>query len=86
MPQMEPVTDRQAAGHNEIDEETAQSVIAAYTGAVTGSENMRRRAFDAALRVYRMRHPGVSESIARRRVAKILCFAGNGWSPEPVSK
>jgi hypothetical protein len=64
--------------YKDIEEDTAQSVITAYTAAVTGSEGMRRRAFDAALRAYRMRHPAVSETIARRRVAKILCFAGEG--------
>ena len=30
----------------------------------------------AALRTYCGRHPGMSEPLARRRVAKILCFAG----------
>jgi hypothetical protein len=60
---------------NEPEEDTPRYVIAAYTAALRGSEEMRRRAFDAALRAYRMRHPAVSEVQARRRVAQILCFA-----------
>jgi hypothetical protein len=61
---------------NEIDEHTTQAVIEAYTAAATGVIGMRSRAFDAALRAYRRRHPGVPEMMARRRVAQILCFAG----------
>ena len=69
------------AGDKEIDRATAQAVIAAYTVATSGSEGARRRAFEAALRAYRGRCPGVSEPLARRRVAKIICFAG---SAEPL--
>jgi hypothetical protein len=62
--------------HDKIVDEIAQPVIAAYTAAVTGSEQMRRRAFDAALRAYRLYRPGVPERVARRQVARIICFAG----------
>jgi hypothetical protein len=58
----------------EDDEETAQAVIEAYAAALAGPE--RNRAFDAALRAYRRRHPHVPEMTARRRVAEVLCFAG----------
>jgi hypothetical protein len=60
---------------NLAEEDIRQAVIAAYTGALKGSEEMRRGAFNAALRAYRMRKPGISEGIARRRVAQIICFA-----------
>ena len=56
------------------EENIKRAVIAAYTNALKGPEEMRRSAFNAALRVYRMRRPGISESIARRRVAQIICF------------
>jgi hypothetical protein len=62
--------------HDEIMDEIAQPVITAYTAAVTGSERMRRRAFDAALRAYRLYRPGVPERVARRQVARVICFAG----------
>ena len=58
----------------ETDQDTAQEVIKAYAAALMGSQ--RNRAFDSALRAYRTRHPGVSEPVARRRVARVLCFAG----------
>ena len=51
------------------------SVTAAYTSALKGPEDMRRSAFNVALRVYRLRHPGISEGLARRRIAQIICFA-----------
>jgi DNA-binding transcriptional LysR family regulator len=50
-------------------EDIQHAVIAAYTNALKGPEDMRRRALNAAPHVYRMRHPGISEAIARRRVA-----------------
>jgi hypothetical protein len=56
-------------------------VIAAYTDALKGPEDVRRSAFNAALRAYRMRHPDFSEGIARRRVAQIICFA-HWYRPE----
>src|SRR5690242_6029378 len=59
----------------QLDEHTAQAVIAAYTATVMGSRAMRSTAFYAALRAYRTRHPGVSEATARCRVAEVLCFA-----------
>ncbi len=60
---------------NELAENGVRhTVIAAYTGALK-SEEMRRSAFDAALRVYRKYYPGISEGAARRRVAQIICFA-----------
>jgi hypothetical protein len=48
-----------------------EAVIKAFTAAAHG-----RLAFEAALRTYRGHYPGMSESLARRRVANILCFAG----------
>jgi hypothetical protein len=69
------ISDRSSAGGSadlEIEEDT-EAVIEAYTAAVTGSE--RSRAFEAALRAYRRRHPDVLEPVARRRVAQALCFA-----------
>src|SRR2546423_12923532 len=51
------------------EEDIQHAVIAAYTDALKGPGDMRRSAFNAAPRVYRMRDPGVSEAIARRRVA-----------------
>jgi hypothetical protein len=57
------------------------AVIAAYTNALKGPEDMQRSAFNPALRVYRMRHPGISEAIARRRVAQMICFA-DWYRPE----
>ena len=56
------------------EESIKHAVIAVYTNALK-AEDMRHSAFNAALRVYRMRHPGISEAIARRRVAQIICFA-----------
>ncbi|HEX4260282.1 MAG TPA: LysR family transcriptional regulator, partial [Acetobacteraceae bacterium] len=50
-------------------EDIQHAVIAASTNALQSPDDMRRRAFNAAPRVYRTRHPGVSEAIARRRVA-----------------
>ena len=61
--------------HKLAEENIKQVVIAAYTNALK-AEDMRHGAFNAAVRVYRMRHPGNSESIARGRVAQIICFAG----------
>ena len=58
-----------------VEEDTARAVIKAYTAAVNGADGMRLRAFDAALRAYRRRQPHVSEAIARRQVAEVLCFA-----------
>lgn len=57
------------------EENTRHTVLAAYTGAPKGSEDSRRSAFNAALRAYRMSHSGISESVVRRRVAQIICFA-----------
>ena len=57
------------------EENIKHAVITAYTNALKGPEEMRRSAFKAALRVYRLHHPGISEAIARRRVAQIICFA-----------
>jgi hypothetical protein len=57
------------------EENTRHAVLAAYTGALKGSEDSRRSAFNAALRAYRMSHPGISEGVVRRRVAQIICFA-----------
>jgi hypothetical protein len=60
-----------AAPDNETDRDTVEAVIRAFTTAAH-----RRLAFEAALRTYRGRYPGMSEPLARRHVAKILCFAG----------
>jgi hypothetical protein len=57
------------------EENTRHAVLAAYTGALKGSEDSRRSAFNAALRAYRISHPGISEGVVRRRVAQIICFA-----------
>jgi hypothetical protein len=70
------------AAHAEDDEETAQAVIQAYVAAAAGLE--RNRAFDAALRAYRRRHPRVAESTARRRVAEVLCFASTNPAGDPA--
>ena len=61
------------------EENITHAVIAAYTNALKGPEDMRRSAFNAALSAYRMRDPRISESIARRRVAQIICFAEWYW-------
>ena len=60
--------------HRLVDDNIKHAVIAAYTKALK-AEDMRHSAFNAALRVYRMRHPGISEHVARHRVAQIICFA-----------
>ena len=60
--------------HKLAEENIKQVVIAAYTNALR-AEDKRHSAFNAALRAYRMRHPGISEGLARRRVAQIICFA-----------
>src|SRR5271163_2837869 len=54
---------------NLVEEEIQHAVIAAHTNAPPGPEDMRRCAFNAALRVDRMRYPSISEAIARRPVA-----------------
>ncbi len=59
---------------NPAEEDIRHTVIAAYTHALK-SEEMRRSAFNAALRVYRKHYPGISEGSARRRVAQIICLA-----------
>jgi hypothetical protein len=59
-----------AAPDKETDRDTVEAVIKAFTAA------HGRLAFEAALRTYRRRYPDTSEPLARRRVAKILCFAG----------
>jgi DNA-binding transcriptional LysR family regulator len=51
------------------EEDIQHAVIAAYTNALKGPEDMRRRAFNAAPCVDGMPHPGVSKAIARRRIA-----------------
>jgi hypothetical protein len=61
----------EAAPDKETDRDTVEAVIKAFTAAAHG-----RLAFEAALRTYRGHYPGMSESLARRRVANILCFAG----------
>jgi hypothetical protein len=66
--------------HEMAEEDIRHTVIAAYTGALK-SEEMRRSAFNAALRVYRNHYPGMSEVVARRRVAQIICFA-DWYRPE----
>ena len=72
--------------HKLAQVDSKRVVIAAYTNALKGPEQMRRSAFNAALRVYRMRHPGISEAIARRRVAQIsvrrwpMCCHRKGWA------
>lgn len=63
-----------------VDDNVRRAVIAAYTGALKSSEAMRRSAFDAALRVFRARHPDIPEGLARRQVALIICFADWPWS------
>jgi RNA polymerase sigma factor (sigma-70 family) len=60
-----------AAPDKETDQDTAEAVIKAFSAAVH-----RRLAFEAAVRTYRGHYPGMSEPLARCRVAKILCFAG----------
>ena len=61
--------------HKRAEENIKQAVIVAYTKALKGPEVMRCNAFNAALRVYRMHHPGISEGVARLGVAQIICFA-----------
>ena len=68
----------------ETDDDAAQAVIEAYRAATAGPEAMRRRAFEAALQAYRICHPDVAPATARRRVARILCFAGADPSPNRV--
>jgi hypothetical protein len=65
-----------AAPAKETDRDTVEAVITAFTAAAHG-----RLAFEAALRTYRGRYPRLSEPLARRRVAEILCFAG-GAEPQ----
>ena len=65
----------------EHEQNIKHTVIAAYTDALKGPEDMQRSAFNAAARVYRMRHPDISETIARRGVAQIICFA-DWYRPE----
>ena len=60
---------------NLAEEHIKHAVIAAYLNAPKGPEDMWRSAFNAALRVYRERHPGISEGLARHQVARIICFA-----------
>jgi hypothetical protein len=67
--------------HNRAEENIKQAVIVAYTKALKGLEVKRHHAFNAALRVYRMHHPGISEGVARLGVAQIICFA-DGYRPE----
>ena len=55
------------------EEDTPQAVIAAYKTAIRSSD----AAFEAAVRVYRLRHPNASLQVVRRRVAEIICFAGS---------
>jgi hypothetical protein len=45
------------------------AVIAAHTNALQDPKDMRCCAFNSALHVDRIRHPSISEAIARRRVA-----------------
>ena len=63
------------------EEDIQHATIAAHTNALQGPEDMRRCAFNPALRVDRIRHPGISEGLARRRVAQIICFA-DWYRPE----
>jgi hypothetical protein len=49
-----------------------EAVIKAFTAAAHG-----RLAFEAALQTYRGRYSGISEPLARRRVAKILWHQGS---------
>ena len=51
------------------EDDIQHAVIAAYPNALQVSEDMRRCAINELLRVDRIRHPGISEAIARRRVA-----------------
>ena len=60
---------------NLAEEHIKHAVIEAYTNAAKGSEDMWRGEFDAALRVYRELHPGISEGRARHQVARIICDA-----------
>jgi hypothetical protein len=60
-----------AVPDRETDRNTVEAVITAFTAGAH-----RRLAFEEALRTYRGRYPGLSEQLARRRVAEILCFAG----------
>ena len=58
--------------HKPAEENIEHAVIAAYTNALKGSEEMRRGAFRVALHVYRMHLPGIPKGIARLRVAQII--------------
>jgi DNA-binding transcriptional LysR family regulator len=51
------------------EDDIQHAVIAAYPNALQVSEDMRRCAISELLRVDRIRHPGISEAIGRRRVA-----------------
>ena len=51
------------------EDDIQHAAIAAHTNVLQGPEDMRRCAFNAALRVDRIRHPSISEAIARRPVA-----------------
>ena len=51
------------------EDDIQHAVITAYPNALQVSEDMRRGAINELLRVDRIRHPGISEAIARRRVA-----------------
>ena len=61
------------------EEHIKHAVIAAYTNASKGPEC--RSAFNAALRVFRMHHPGISEGVARLGVTQIICFV-DWYRPE----
>ena len=71
---------RNCRSGNLAEEYIKHAVIAVYTNALK-AEDMRRSAFNVALRVYRLRHPGISEAVARRRVAQMICFA-DWYRPE----
>jgi hypothetical protein len=60
--------------HKLPEEDIRLAVIAAYMDALK-SDEMRRSAFNAALRMYRKHYPRASEAVARRRVAQTICFA-----------
>jgi hypothetical protein len=59
-------------GSAETDGNCARLVLEAYIAAMTGSRD-ERRAFAAAVRVYRDHNFGLPEPIARHAVANILC-------------
>lgn len=69
------MSEEKLRSYKPAEEDVTEAVIAAYTGALRGSDGARRSAFNVALRAYRMRYPGISEGNARRRVAQIICFA-----------